>query len=350
MPNEVNIYTPRYLAEVVQQAPRVSTFFLSTFFTNVQTFSTERVDIDLVKGDRRMAPFVHPRVGGKVLKDKGYQTKSFKPPLVNPYDVTTADQLMNRLPGENPYSGQTPAQRAAKKLISEYQRLNDAATRREEWMAVQAIVTGAINVKGDGVDETIDFGLSNKKTLEGDAAWGGSKADILGNLGDWVEAVLTNGFANADMVILGKTAKKHFFADEKVQKKLDNRRMNLGEMAPRELPNGVQYLGHLTDPSLDLYYYGEVYCDDWTDPAKPETKPLIPDNVVVVISSNPGYMQAYGACTYIEDATGQWVTAETARVLRSYVEHHPDRRFLELQSRPLPIPDKVDSWLVAEVC
>ena len=53
---------------------------------------------------------------------------------------------------------------------------------------------------------------------------------------------------------------------------------------------------------------------------------------------------------YIEDGTQQWVTAETSRQLRSYVEHHPDRRMVELQAHPLPIPDKVDSWLVAEVC
>ena len=65
MANEVNIYTPRYLAEVVRQAPPVHTFFRDTFFTNAKNFTTERVDIDLVKGDRRMAAFVHPRIGGK---------------------------------------------------------------------------------------------------------------------------------------------------------------------------------------------------------------------------------------------------------------------------------------------
>ena len=66
MANEVNIYSPRYLAEVVRQAPPVRTYFRDTFFTNVKPFSTERVDIDLVKGDRRMAAFVHPRLGDKV--------------------------------------------------------------------------------------------------------------------------------------------------------------------------------------------------------------------------------------------------------------------------------------------
>ena len=87
MANEVNIYSPRYLAEVVRQAPPVRTYFRDTFFTNVKPFSTERVDIDLVKGDRRMAAFVHPRLGGKVLTANGYTTESYKPPLVNPYIV-----------------------------------------------------------------------------------------------------------------------------------------------------------------------------------------------------------------------------------------------------------------------
>lgn len=41
MANEVNIYTPRYLAEVVRQAPPVHTFFRDTFFTNIKTFATE---------------------------------------------------------------------------------------------------------------------------------------------------------------------------------------------------------------------------------------------------------------------------------------------------------------------
>jgi hypothetical protein len=350
MANEVNIYTPRYLAEVVRQAPVVHTFFLDTFFTNVKTFATERVDIDMVKGDRRMAAFVHPRAGGEVLKGQGYSTVSYKPPLINPYDVTTADQLLTRMPGEDMYSGMTPAQRAAQKLVDEYNRLNDATTRREEWMAVQAIVKGEIPIVGKGVNEVIDFGFTNKVTLTGTARWGQSGAKILNNLEDWVETTLHNGFTNVDRAIMGKSAIRAFLADENVQKLLDNRRIEMGLINPKDLPNGVKYYGHLTNPSLDLYGYGEVYLDDWTNPAKPETKPLVPDDTVILISSAPGFMRAYGLCTYIDDKTQQWITAQTNRVLRSYVEHHPDRRMLELQTHPLPIPDKVDSWLVATVC
>ena len=348
MPNEINIYQPRYLAEVVRLAPPVHTFFLDTFFNNVKTFPTERVDIDIKKGNRRMAAFVHPRVGGQVLRSDGYQTESYKPPLVNPYTVTTADDLMTRLPGEDLYSGKTPAQRAAEKLMDEYAELNDATTRREEWMAVQAVTTGEIPIVGPGVDEVIDFGLTNKVKLTGNAQWGKSSAKILDNLDEWEGKVLTNGFTNVDTVIMGKEALKAFLADAEVLKQLDNRRVELGIINPKDLPNGVRYIAHLAKPNVDIYEYREVYLDDWTDPENEKTLPLIPDNMVIMISSQARFMRAYGMCRYLED-NGQWVSAQSARVLRAYTEHHPDRRMIELQAHPLPIPDKVDSWLVAEV-
>ena len=350
MANEVSIYSPRYLAEVVRTAPPVHTFFKDKFFTNVKTFVTERVDIDIVKGNRKMAAFVHPLVGGKALKDEGYKTESYKPPLINPSDITTADQFMTRLPGETLYSGMTPAQRAAQKLTDEYNRLNDATTRREEWMAVQAILYGQIPIVGEGVNETISFGLNNTTTLTSTARWGQSAAKPLENLEDWTDQVLTNGFANVDMAIMGKNALRAFLANEDVMKRMDNRRYFWGEIAPKDLPNGVKYIGHLNNPSLDIYSYNEVYYDDWTNPGSPATNPLIPANAVILIASNPGYMMAYGACNYIEDASQQWVTAQTARLFRSFVKHQPDRRLVELQARPLPIPDKADSWYVAFVC
>ena len=71
--------------------------------------------------------------------------------------------------------------------------------------------------------------------------------------------------------------------------------------------------------------------------------------MLVLIPSTANFMRAYGLCTYLDDDK-KWHTAETARLLRDYVEHRPDRHFLELQTHPLLIPDKVDSWLVATVC
>lgn len=344
MPNMVDLYTPRTLAEVVKTTPPVRTFLRDRFFTNVKTFETERVDIDIKKGNRKMAAFVHPAVGGEIVTMEGYETKSYAPPLINPVIPTTADQLLQRLPGEDLYSGKSPADRAAEKLIDEYNTLNDMTTRREEWMAAQVLTTGQVHIKGKGVDEVIDFGLTNKVTLSNTKKWGASAADIWGDLKDWKKQVSRNGFANANMVIMGKAAADAFMADATIAKLLDNRRIEIGAIKPEEMEGGLTYYGHLNLPGVDIYGYDEVYLDDETK----ETKPLIPDNKVLMIPGSADFMRAYGLCTYIDDM-GDWHKAQTARLLRTYVEHRPDRRMIELQAHPLLIPDKVDSWLAATV-
>lgn len=349
MPNSIDLYTPRTLMEVVRNNPPTRTFFRDTFFTNVQTFPTERVDLDIVKGDRQMAAFVHPRVGGSVIRMDGYRTESYAPPLINPADITTADMLMTRLPGEDLYSSRTPMQRAAERLTYEYNKLQDSAIRREEWMCATALMEGKIPIVGKGVNEEIDFGHTLKKTLTSDNVWGGSKASILDNLEDWVDEVEEEGLVNPDMLILGNKAARLFRDDKKILALLDNRRVQYGEIAPRDLPNGVRYIGHLAAPSLDVYTYSERYLDDWTTPDEPAVKPLVAPEKALLISSQARYAMAYGMVTYIDDASKSWVTAEAPRILTAYVKHNPDRKFLELKSRPLPIPDKADSWLVADV-
>ena len=243
MANEINIYEPRYLAEAVRTAPPIRTFLRDRFFSNVKTFSTERVDIDIVKGNRKMAAFVHPMVGGEIVQNEGYETKSYAPPLINPATVTTADMFLQRLPGEDIYSGRTPADRAAEKLAEEYNKLNDMTTRREEWMAAQVLTTGQLKVKGKGVDEVIDFGFTNKINLEGTKQWGKSAADTLGNLREWKQQVSRNGFANADMVVMGKKASDTFMADSKVLDLMDKRRFDIGAMAPKELDKFLRGAG-----------------------------------------------------------------------------------------------------------
>ena len=285
MANEVSIYDPRYLAEVVRTTPPVHTFFLDTYFSNIKTFPTKGVDIDIVKGDRQMASFVHPLVGGQVLRDQGYKTESFTPPLINPLTITTANDALERAPGEDLYSGKTPEERAAQQLIEDYKRLDDAATRREEWMAVKTIMDGQIPIIGNGVSKVIDFGFTNKVKLEGTKQWGKSAAKPLDDLEDWVDQVLTNGFANVDHAVMGKTALRNFLADAEVQKMLDNRRIELGKIDPKDLPNGVRYIGHLNKPNLDIYSYGEVYeyfARSWRSDVT-AAKPICEDGYTVYI-------------------------------------------------------------------
>jgi hypothetical protein len=336
------------MGEIVRRLPPVRTFFRDTFFRNSRTFPTKSVDVDYVKGNRAVAPFVHPKVGGKTVFRDGYQTKSYTPPLVAPDTITTLDDLLERMPGENPYSGRTPADRAVEMLRDDFARMLESITRREELMCAQSIFNGAVPIIGEGLDEVIDFGFTNNVTITDPAAtWDSSTATPLDDLDDWNEILQQRGFVNGDIAICGKKVAHCLVNNPQVKSLLDIKNYQIARIEPRNLPSGYTYLGTYKG-SLDIYTGNEWYLDDWTDPENPVELPLIPVGKLALMSTAARYSMYYGAVSILNDA-GQWNTVEGNRVPNTWVEHRPDRRFLQLSSRPLPVPHEVDSWLVATV-
>lgn len=343
-----NIYEPRTMGRLIERIPKTRTFLRDTFFRNVETFPTKKIDVDFKKGNRQMAPFVHPKRGGKTISNEGFQTTSYTPPLMAPNTLTTVDDLLNRQAGENPYSGRTAAERAVEKLGRDFIKLEEMIVRREEWMAAQAIFAGEIPIIGEGLNEVIDFGFTNKKKLTTNK-WGTATADPIQDLKDWRGEVQKKGFVNCDICIMASDVASAFLKSEKVMKMLDVKAYELAAIKPRELPNGATYLGTIHEIALDIYQYNEFYLDDWTDPGQPEQKPLVPEKNLALLSTGAEYSRYYGAITIIDKDTEQFVTIEGEMVPETWTKRSPARRFLQLNSRFLPVPHEVDSWLVAEV-
>jgi len=153
---------------VIKKLPPVHTFFRSTFFSHEKTFATKSVDMDYRKGARKLAPFVSRVIGGKAVPNTGYETRTYKPTLIAPDKITTIDDLLDRQPGENLYSGRTPAQRAVIQMSEDFTDLREMILRREEWMCAQAMLTGKIVVLGEGVKDTIDFRFANLLDISAD--------------------------------------------------------------------------------------------------------------------------------------------------------------------------------------
>ena len=143
-----------------------------------------------------------------------------------------------------------------------------------------------------------------------------------------------------------------FINNAKVKELLDIKAYDLAVIKPRELPNGVTYIGTINGMGLDIYTYTEWFLDDWTNPAAPEQKPLVPDNTVMLLSTSAAYSMYYGAVTILDGKGGAaetFRTVEGARVADAWTARKPARRFLQLNSLPLPVPHEVDSWFVAVV-
>lgn len=350
MPNEVSIYEPRTMGRIVEKLPPVRTFFRDTFFRREETFNTESVDVDFVKGTRKVAPFVHRIIGGKTVPNTGYETKTYKPPLVAPDKITTVDDLLKRRPGESLVSGRSPAERAVLKMSDDFRELRDMISRREELMCVQSIFTGQIPIIGEGLNEVIDFGFTNTEVISAATKkWSNASSDPIGDLKRWHKQVQKTGFTNCNACVMADDVATAFVGHEKVQKVLDVRNYNLAVIQPRQLPNGVTYVGTIHELGMDVYTYNEWYLDDWTNPETPEEKPLVPDGMLAMLSTNANYSMYYGAITLIDEGTKEFKTVEGKYVPDTWVKRKPARRFLQLQSAPLSVPHDVDSWFTAKV-
>ncbi|KEZ65458.1 capsid protein, partial [Pseudomonas syringae pv. syringae FF5] len=307
------------------------------------TFPTKTVDIDIVKGQRKMAPFVHPRLPGSISLRDGYRTDSYAPPYIQPKRETTAELVLKRSAGDNPFSSRSPLERAGQMLGKDLRDLDDEIIRREEWMCAQALTTGKVRVLGDGVDDTIDFLMANDhKITLGTGQWGSDDSDPIGNLRAWKRKIAKDSGRTANTAALSGEALDAFQSNLTVIKQLNTRRVDMGLIKPEELPDGVTYLGYLNDPGVDLYGYDEWYLDDEGD-----EQPMIPAGGLILGATSTRNAMLYGAIQDLEAIESGLV--EAARFPKSWTTQEPSARWLKLQSAALAGLLEPDAFIYAKV-
>lgn len=196
-------------------------------------------------------------------------------------------------------------------MADDFKELREQILRREELMCAQTIFTGTIPIIGDGVNEVIDFSFTNKEKITTAAKkWTADTSDPIADIKRWHETVQKKGFVNCDICVMGSDVANAFVNHPKVQKMLDVKNFNLAVIQPKQLPNGVTYVGTIHELGLDIYKYNEWYLDDWTNPATPEDKPLVPADSLALLSTNADYSMYYGAITLIKEPDGNFMTVE----------------------------------------
>lgn len=344
MTTDVN--TTRQLLGVIRGLEIPSTFLLSRYFGSVQTFDTDVIDFDQIGDDNLLlAPFVAPSAKGKIIKERGYTTKTFRAPYIKPKTPVDVGRALKRAAGEG-YGGTTsPAQRydAAKaQILMDHMNM---ITRRKEWMAAQALISGQITVEGeDYPEQTVDFGRDAGLSiaLAGGARWGEVGVNPLDDIETWAGLVQTASGGPATDVIFDPEAWKIVRSNESFMKLLDLRRQasgnaELGPIARGQGNEKARYVGSIG--SFDFWVYQEIYKTDGGVIAK-----LIPDNSVTMVGMHLEGVQAHGA---IMDPTARFVAMEVYPT--NWVDDDPPIEFLMTQSAPLVVPARVDNCLHATV-
>ncbi len=339
----IDMFSTRTMLPAIERNDAAKTFLLKTFFPGFRQFASKSVDIDIIKGKRRLAPFVSPIVEGKIIDHRGFTTKTYTPPYVKPKMVTAADGILNRAPGRTVYvGGQSAASRAQATLGAELKELDETITRREEWMAAQALATGTIIVTGDGINDSINFGRAADHTvaLTGTALWTDAGSEVLKNLRNWRRKIIQDSGVTPDTVVMGTDVIDAFMSNTKLIASLDTRRVDLGKIDPQILPEGVTYYGYIKEVGLDLYGYDEWYLDDSS-----VEQPLISADKLIIGSSRSKNAKLYGMILDL-DAGGEFAVP---RFPKSWTVKDPSVRFVMIQSAPLIALLQPDSTMCCKV-
>ncbi|GHV45250.1 minor capsid protein E [Synergistales bacterium] len=341
-------YSPRTMRGVIRRTLPLRTFFKTRFFNNSVTFPTETVSFEFQEQKRRLAPYVNPRTGSESIERDDYELKTFRPPLVAPERAITNDTLAQKLLGEALYnSGMTPEDRAVKIAAQDIIDLQDTIYRREEYMCARVKQDGVLTISGKGVHNTVTYGFDNIVQVATADIWSPT-ADLVGQLDAYADNMQKYG-VNPDLLILGSKASKAFLNNDKLLKLLDVKRVEIGEIRPAQLENGVRYIGRVVTPgaSFDIYSYAEWYPDDTDLDAQgnPKLKPILDPETAILQSSAEQNSMLYGLVTLIDNA-GNFVSHMEEYVPNTWFTQKPPQRFVSISSRPLPMPHDLKSWMV----
>lgn len=290
-----DMFSPREMTKVVNQFKPPSSFFRSTFFNRgIETHNALIIDIDIYKGQRKVAPYTKVTSKSKPVSRTEFKTGAFTIPYIKiSRSLEAAQALLARGIGESIYDDVSPAERAARQLAKDMFELNEMIDRAEELQAAQAICQANIVIKGEEVDAEID--LQRDAALEFTVAagdlWTAGTADIAAQFREYARLVYSKSGLTPTKVLMGPDAMDAFFANDDVQNLLDNRRLDVGTLrgdpSTNAFPTARSYGNFF---GYDIWEVHDLYLDD----ADNTEKPFVPADSIVLASPGMRCVPHYG--------------------------------------------------------
>ena len=144
-------------------------------------------------------------------------------------------------------------------MVIDFQELDAAIGRREEWMASEVLFKGTVTCLDGDTNEVVaelTYGAPTKTVPA--KLWGPIPlARPFADLRAALRLVSSACGASADIVIMGRSAADSFEAHEKVLSAYDKLRISPGTLAPASAGWGIQSLG--TYRGIPLYVYEAEY-------------------------------------------------------------------------------------------
>jgi hypothetical protein len=322
-----------------QKMTRPDGFWLRLFNRTIVS-DKEDIQFDVINGDdRRLAPFVMPHVQGKIMAEKGFEARVFRPAYVKPKHIIDPSKAIPRMAGEGLLGEMSLEARFNAHVAAAILSQDEMIGRREDWLAAKAIQFGAVTITGENYPtKTVSFQrhASLTYTLSGTARWGESAADPLGDIATARKNAFARGNAPITDVVFGLDAWTKFLADQDVQNLLDTNfrgtqsdfNRTTAVMAGDPFEYQGQISGFAGGGQLRLWTYSNVFKDE----DMVEAQFLDPNHVCGFGEAIQAF-RLYGA---IMDKGA--ALRPLARFPKMWDQEDPSATYVMTQSAPLMVP------------
>ncbi len=343
-------HVPSFIAAIKEEKP-FSTFLKDRYFPNGENFATDEVLVEYKKGNKKLAPFVAPRVGGVTIKREGYSAKTFAPAYIAPKRNLTIDDLKKKRMGESLYSQLSPEDRASEIMLDDENELDESIARRENWMAAQLLINASIVMEEKTEDPDVNLekeiyfyeGDTNDWIYTPSKQWSDPTADIIGDIAAMCKVQAANGVKSTELLVDAVTGAA-ILNNNKIKELLDNRNYNVGTVDPQLVEFGVAKLARLNCNGyvVDILEYVEEYEND-----NGQSVPYLPKGYATLLAPACG-TTSYGAVTQLED-DDEWHTYAERRVPLIMTDKKGQSKELRLAAAPLLMPNRHQAWMTAHV-
>lgn len=269
---------------------RAPNMFLSRHFTLKRggVYNGKKVAIDIVRNGEEVAIVVQACTGPNLNDIDQFTTKEFEPPAYDeafPLDVC---ELLDRMAGVDPFTAayQGYAVALVDKLMSGFRLVNDKIVRGVELQASQILQTGMLSLTDENgaVRFTLDFSPKATHFPTVGTSWSDPGANPLGDLEALAKVIRADGKISPNRLIFGDVALNNAMLNDEFKARLDNRRFEVGEVAPRFAESGATFQGYIWIGNYRFEMWS--YPDTYTDPATSDPTEYIEADKVVMLSTN----------------------------------------------------------------
>jgi hypothetical protein len=333
--------------------------FLSRMFTIKPggSYNGDKVAIDIERYGEDVAIAIKKFTGPNMNDFSQFTTKEFEPPAYGEAFPMNVADLINRMAGVDPYeaayteyAGQMTALMAKGFVL-----IDDKIKRAVELQASQILQTGKLTLTDSAGATVYELDFKPKATHfpTVGVSWSATAtATPLADLEALAKVIRSDGKINPDRVIMGDVALSNFLANPDVQAALDNRRIDVGSIAPMFDDSGATMYGYVWAGTYRFEIWS--YPDTYNDPQTGNPVEYIGSDKVVMLSSRTRLDMAsarvpmpLGPDPRIANLLpGRMTSRAEGYDVTPNVYCTPNGKQImgELESRPLLIPVQIDGF------